>query len=291
MINDIAGKMLSAYIKNFPLDKGKSRLIEISHEVFRLGRVVDFTTTFQARMQLDLNQYVDRQIYYFGAYEKEVLDLMKYFNSLNQFDFMLDVGANIGQHSLYSAVSLGIQSVYSFEPAPLTFSKLAHNISLNPFPGIIVPVNCAVSDVETWVVMEEPSSGNVGQDYIREVGEIIHENKTRSIILDEFLGSNSIVGDGIMKIDVEGAEAKVLRGCTDSLKAHKIKVAFIELVSNHLSRFGDDARSIVEKMDAYGYIPYIVTKQGLTKLDKQAIPENCQSVFVVNELAGRLKNQ
>lgn len=288
MINVFADKILLAYIKKSPLDKGKTRLVEIFHKAFNLGRIVNYTTSFHARMQLDLDQYVDRQIYYFGSYEKEVLDLIKYFHSISQFDFMLDVGANIGQHSLYSAIFLGIRSVYSFEPAVLTFSKLAHNISLNPFSGTIMPVNCAVSDVETWIVMEEPSSDNVGQDYIREANDTTDEKKVKSICLDDFLEKESPVGDGIIKIDVEGAEAKVLRGCKDSLKTHKIKVAFIELVSNHLARFGDDAMNIVETMEEYGFTPYIVTKQGLIKLNKQDFPENCQAVFVINELTGKL---
>src|SRR5262245_58921880 len=51
-------------------------------------------------------------------------------------DIFIDVGANVGTHSLAAATVVGNGHVYAVEAHPVTFHYLKKNIELNPFSNI-----------------------------------------------------------------------------------------------------------------------------------------------------------
>ncbi|MCS6882529.1 MAG: hypothetical protein RMK84_01260 [Oscillochloridaceae bacterium] len=62
----------------------------------------------------DLGQYIDWWVYYFGAYEKAELLLMRDIVARRRNAVCVDVGANVGQHSLF--LSRYCAEVHAFEP-------------------------------------------------------------------------------------------------------------------------------------------------------------------------------
>jgi FkbM family methyltransferase len=81
--------------------------------------------------QLDLKEGIDLAIYLLGGFE--VRTLQRYRKLINAGDTVLDIGANIGAHTLPLAKLVGeTGKVVAFEPTKYAFTKLRRNAALNP---------------------------------------------------------------------------------------------------------------------------------------------------------------
>mgnify|MGYP001597692068 FL=1 len=83
------------------------------------------------RWDLDLYEGIDFAIYLLGVFERTTVKT--YDKLLSPGDTVLDIGANIGAHTLFFARAVGTQGrVIAFEPTAYAYRKLIRNISLNP---------------------------------------------------------------------------------------------------------------------------------------------------------------
>ena len=79
---------------------------------------------------LDLKEGIDLGIYLFGGFELDTISCYKQF--IRPGDVVLDVGANIGAHTLVFADLVGGNGkVYAFEPTSYAVNKLTVNAKLN----------------------------------------------------------------------------------------------------------------------------------------------------------------
>ena len=125
---------------------------------------------------------------------------------------VVDVGANAGYYSLAAAARVGrAGQVYAFEPGAISCRLLERSAAANGFANVQV-FECAASD----------SEGLVGYGMDDTNGRITHEAvaqsavQVRSVMLDRALSGLRPVN--VMKIDVEGAEARVVRGATEMIR-------------------------------------------------------------------------
>src|SRR6202008_4652242 len=82
------------------------------------------------RWSLDLAEGIDFSIYLLGAFEPSTAATIQ--KLVKPGDVALDIGANIGAHTLGLARSVGPQGrVFAFEPTDFAFQKLLQNLSLN----------------------------------------------------------------------------------------------------------------------------------------------------------------
>ena len=87
------------------------------------------------RMKLDLRDEVQRQIYFFGAYEPNELSLC--LRLLRPGSTVVDAGANVGFYSLMVGAQVGRTGrVLAFEPIPETYAQLRQNLALNQLPQV-----------------------------------------------------------------------------------------------------------------------------------------------------------
>src|SRR3990172_3683386 len=71
---------------------------------------------------------------------------MKFIQKLIQDnDFVIDVGANMGSYSLIAASKLISGKVFAFEPSKIAYKRFRENIKLNNFESKIIPFELAVS--------------------------------------------------------------------------------------------------------------------------------------------------
>ena len=77
---------------------------------------------------LDLHEGIDFAIYLTGRYEPDTVTTMA--SLIKSGDVVLDIGANIGNHSLYLAKITNCK-IFAFEPNPETFSIFQKNILIN----------------------------------------------------------------------------------------------------------------------------------------------------------------
>lgn len=135
----------------------------------------------------------------------------------------IDAGANIGKFSVIVAKRLGKKGkVFSIEPHPENFKMLKKNIELNGLKNV-VPINAACSYSEGEIELhldEEGTGGHSIKKYSKSAGK--KTMKVKSILLDNL----QIKNIKLIKIDVEGAEADVLRGAKKILKRDHPKIIF-----------------------------------------------------------------
>lgn len=148
---------------------------------------------------------------------------------------LLDIGANVGFHSL--SASPFFRDIYAFEPTPDTFSRLTHNIQLNEFKNVHA-VNLALSS-KTGTAQLYTSDKNCGNNSLSE-HEINHNIdykvitiKTRT--LDDFVSEHSIQDISLIKIDVEGLEPEVIEGGLQTIQ-RQTPVILCELLSNSVAK-------------------------------------------------------
>jgi FkbM family methyltransferase len=114
----------------------------------------------------------------------------------------LDVGAHIGGHSVWFALAMGLD-VTAFEPNPDTLKRLQVNIDANPSANITA-VHAAVDRKAGRGTSVPGPAGNTGMATV----EIGRAGDVPVIALD----SLDVQDVRLIKIDVEGTAAAVLRG-------------------------------------------------------------------------------
>ena len=82
------------------------------------------------RWSLNLNEGIDLSIFLFGKFENSILDVAKYLVKKKNIA-IVDIGSNMGVHSLRLAKIFNNSSVYSIEPTDFAYNKLSKNVSLN----------------------------------------------------------------------------------------------------------------------------------------------------------------
>jgi FkbM family methyltransferase len=142
-------------------------------------------------------------------YEQEMLD---YIRSLGIRGNYLDVGANIGNHSVYFATNTEADRVFSFEPTRRARAALNKFVELNGLWTKISTIPYACSDAEGEIeVVESIANAAAPVKYpCRRIDDLID------------------VPISLVKMDIEGAEPYALRGALRVLREAK-PVLFIEV--------------------------------------------------------------
>lgn len=129
---------------------------------------------------------------------------------------MIDVGASIGNHTVFFAKILGAQ-VLCVEPNPAALNLLKTNISRNAINGSVTIVESAASDTRGIAGLLTGSLLNMG------TARVVETNAPGAASiptapLDDILAENSPEAKvSLIKIAVEGFEERVLRGATKTI--------------------------------------------------------------------------
>ena len=133
----------------------------------------------------------------------------------------VDVGACIGNHSLFFAAVMQAEQAIAIEPDFDNYNHLLANLNLNDLP--ISPIYCAAGAKEGRVSMEPyHESKNVGMRRVKEGRDVaVHT-------LDYICGKMKRID--VIKIDVEHYNAQVFAGMTGMLSKHR-PVVYVEAES------------------------------------------------------------
>ncbi|PXX59333.1 FkbM family methyltransferase [Nocardia tenerifensis] len=169
---------------------------------------------------------IARKLFVRGFFERDALELAN--NALDLFGGryglrdrkFVDIGANIGSASLLATKALGARTAVAFEPAPANYRLLRMNILANDLEDRVRAVECALSDEEgdAWL---ELSPDNLGNHYLRDRRPVTSSVAVRTRTFDAFVRDGEIDLDdaGMIWMDVEGAELRVLQGAKNLLEA------------------------------------------------------------------------
>lgn len=158
-------------------------------------------------------------------------------NLLRAGQIFFDVGANVGFYSLLgSRLVRGTGRVIAFEPMPRNLAFLYRHVRLNRAENVtILPLACAdACSTELFVAGENHALGRL-EGSKRESGEAPPQAPgilVATISLDAAAQKLGLRPD-VVKIDVEGAELRVLQGATDIL-SHVRPALFLSVHSEQL---------------------------------------------------------
>jgi len=176
-------------------------------------------------------------------YEGNTLRLLDEKINLNEESIILDIGANIGNHSIYWSIIDNVKRVYSFEPVKTTFDILTKNIELNHLGEKIVANNIGFGEKECLSnIKDQYSMLNIGGTSLEECDNGEFKITTLDNYIKENFKDNKI---DFVKIDVEGFEYKVLLGAEKTLKKYKPAI-FIESWEKNFEK-------VNELLESYGY--------------------------------------
>jgi FkbM family methyltransferase len=187
----------------------------------------------------------------------ELMMFAYYWRNRNTYKAAMDIGANVGLHSLILA-KLGIQ-VTAFEPDPQHFAVLQRNLELNGVADRVMPRMAAVSDrdgtMEFVRVLGNTTSSHLAGAKANPYGEL-----ERFPV--EVVAIGPIAAEvGLAKIDAEGHEATLL-GCL-SREVWRTLDAFVEVGTP------ENAAAIFD-LFADGRANIFTQKTGWNKIDRLA---------------------
>ncbi|AXC15170.1 methyltransferase, FkbM family domain protein [Acidisarcina polymorpha] len=258
--------IVRSYVRHSPIEKGKYHVVQAMRRIDPPKKVVSLVAG-RYLMELDLSEYLQGQLYYFGYFEKELTRLIE--ASLQPGSVMVDAGANIGTFSLLAA-SLGA-TCHAFEAAPDNCAALRRNMALNQFTSIEVH-ECALSDHSgeaTFYLYEETGERNMcGQNALFKRGHG-REIREPTATLDSALSDLPRID--FIKSDVEGADFLVLRGARGILdKFHPLVV--VEAAEELASKLGGSVQDILKILGEHGYRVSELTRSGLVPIDPSTRP-------------------
>jgi FkbM family methyltransferase len=207
--------------------KKKIALASIAYRTLAIGRTLvgkDDSTVVRRggfRWELDLHEGIDFSIYLLGAFEKSTVATLQ--KLIQPGDVVMDVGANIGAHTLGMARSTGPTGrVFAIEPTDYAFAKLQRNIALNGDMRAWVQAHQILLAAES----EAPRQPEIyaswplrtdGPVHPKHRGRLATTQHATVATLDAFVGRTGIDRLNLIKIDVDGHEYPVLKGATKSL--------------------------------------------------------------------------
>jgi FkbM family methyltransferase len=146
--------------------------------------------------------------------------------------------------------------VMALEPDPRHYAALTGNLALNGFDRVqaLSAAASATSGTETLVGYEDDAA-NRGVSRISDPGSDLTNHggcyEVPSLAIDTITAASPVVD--LVKIDVEGAEDRVLQGMREGLAARRYRAILLELHPGLLRARGVDPASCLRLLSEYGY--------------------------------------
>lgn len=210
-------KLLAFITRSLPYIKGEKRVIRLLYNPDkRHNDYLETVIPYDKNLKIHINtsSFIEWEIYFFGYYEQHIVKIIKKY--LKPDDVFVDVGANIGCHTLIAAKIC--KKVIAIEPEPNVRKRLMENIKLNNLKNVEV-YDYAISDYigETTFYSSDVNNPNKG------VGSLYYKNglkqdgiKVKVITLDKLLENEFKID--FIKIDVERANKEVIFGAKNIIK-------------------------------------------------------------------------
>ncbi len=207
--------------------------VRVASMLYRFVRLVRAPTGAPDRVRvqrrgihwdLDLREGIDLTIYLRGAFELDTLRALE--SRVRRGDTVLDIGANVGAHTLHLARLVGAEGqVIAFEPTDFAVAKLRANLEANPeleprvsLHQAFLVANGSAAPVAP-VAASWPVDGTRPDDAVT-ASRSMSALGARAMSLDSLIAASGDPVVHLIKMDVDGHELEVLSGALDLLQKH-----------------------------------------------------------------------
>jgi FkbM family methyltransferase len=207
--------------------RGPARLLISSYNKTRYQpkkTVTRVTTTAGDTFDADLSSALEWQLWAFGSWEKHFAELFSYL--VGAGDRCIDAGANVGVHTIRLARLVGRDGeVIAFEPDPEVVQRTRRNVSLNDLANVRV-LDAAASDRdgEMRLFRPNPWDTNRARASLTHYRYLTGVSATVPVTTIDAACAGAAVA--LIKIDVEGHEAAVVRGAAETISKHAPAIVF-----------------------------------------------------------------
>ena len=209
------------------------------------------------KLHLYLGNDLSRQLFIAGCVEPNEMALLD--SVLAPGMVFIDGGANDGLYSLLAARKVGgTGRVWAFEPSGREFGRLQRNLALNGIENVR-PFPVALADRNGEETLTIAGYEHEGQNTL---GEFVHEGvETRGreqvVVrkLDDLVKEEGLSRIDVLKLDVEGAEKRVLDGARNVLARFRPLVLF-EAQDAALGKQGSSRAEVFDFFTSVGYRLY-----------------------------------
>lgn len=180
------------------------------------------------KMNLRMPGLIENAIFIRGGWETGLAKQMASF--IKEGSTFLDIGANIGYHTLYMASTFPDIQCIAFEPNPNVLEELKENIKVNGYKNISVydyAVGDSCESIEFYMTGEASLNRGVSAVNLPKYGSGLKKETVNMVALDQFLEEKFKENTSVLKIDAQGYEYQVIRGSLDLIGKSK-PVIFLE---------------------------------------------------------------
>jgi FkbM family methyltransferase len=195
-------------------------------------------------MFTNADDFVAGSYFYNGPASFETGTLRLWSHLVKKSTWIYDIGAFTGAFGLAAVATNPFCYVMAFEPSFVTYSRLLLNIHANEFNDRIAPMRFGLGDSVGELELRHPSGVYVmasGESFLEtQITDPWFVEKVPVISLDELISNQTAYrkqividamfsGVDLLKIDVEGFEANVLKGMQGIIREHR-PTAIVEIL-------------------------------------------------------------
>lgn len=187
------------------------------------------------------NKTEDYRVSEFGGEREQIGNFL---DLVSPDEIVWDIGSNVGVYSILAARK-GAE-IHAFEPDPGFAKHLRRNVDLNG-QDVVIHEFALADETGTTTLYTDGVDGFSPSlaDAEEERGSVTVDMKRAAEI------AGSIPRPNVLKIDVEGAEASVLRGFEGQLS--KVETIFIEVHPQMLPGFDSSMSEVRELIERHGH--------------------------------------
>jgi FkbM family methyltransferase len=207
------------------------------------------------RFALNLAEGIDFAIY-LGVYETSTTNALP--RLVNSGNNILDIGANIGVHTLHTAALVGPRGrVFAFEPTTFAFGKLQRNLEINPsLRDRVIATQCFLGpqnaqSAPAAIYSSWPLKGGADRHH-KHLGQPTATDGVATKSIDEFLAERGTPPIALVKMDVDGYECDVLAGSTLMMRRDR-PIFVMELAPYLLQEHGKSLDELIAYFEPLGY--------------------------------------
>ncbi|MFW6120097.1 MAG: FkbM family methyltransferase [Petrotogales bacterium] len=187
----------------------------------------------------------------FTHFEPEFIKEFLY--NIKSCNVFYDVGSYIGLYSLSALSHRKDVTVISIDPDPKNCESLEKNIIFNKFDNNSVIICAALSDKDGNIEFSFSGKSGGSSGHVKRSSESETVRRVCSYKLDTLIQKKRLPAPELIKIDVEGYEANVLRGMENTIEICR-PIIMVEVHPQFLENYGESYAGIDKFMKSYRYI-------------------------------------